>query len=658
MRYYESANDNKDMSGFEEAASALHEYDILFGVVDCTIHMNVCRQSALQTLPSVKYFDSVPSTNPYTKRPYREGRTYTGKLTSKALKRLASRKMPDYVVKSSSSSSEKDSSSLPAASAIFVTSKDKITPMMKAVAIHFHDRLSIGHVNFNSNSRLGDVPRLVVLDSDHKIEAEFDIKADKSISNIKTFLETYASKEKQNKVNEDGVHVITALKEDVLEEEDATWVVAFTKGDEHVFREDLAKAASLASSAGLVRVGYVNCNKFTDQCSDDIKVPSVATYAFGKKKRRRFYGKNVDKALRNAIDTLPKSVVMGVEAMLDQYFVSAIQTEKIATFYLSNDVNVPAALRSFAHTFKDDLNVVAISSPSKMVLERFSMQKASLPKFLGVVVIPSSDENEPGNVNFQLVSFGGDTTDFSELLQFGTTLAKTILPQVYPDRERNNKEEEEVVVSKVEKYFGELTPENFKEACSKPCVVAFLEDTTNENAIKTFREVYEKKFKSMFDFYYVNGACQHEFAKSFDIETYMMPSVSLWARDKNKFVKMIGSYSADSIGSFLREVRRGKHVPASFKTEPSSSLVESCEVESVLEEDDIDLAELLADIKKEEEEQKKEVAKENVNVFEEDANPEWTDRLKELNKGKKRRRVKKKKKKKKKKKRKKKKSEL
>ena len=216
-------------------------------------------------------------------------------------------------------------------------------------------------------------------------------------------------------------------------------------------------------------------------------------------------------------------------------------------------------------------------------------------------------------------------------------------------------------MSSVEKEFVELTAANFQEACKKPCVVAFLEDTTSTN-VETLKQAHEK-FKSAFDFYFVNGACQQEFAKSFDIETYMMPAVALWARDKGKMVKMLGSYSVDTIRTFLRGVRRGKHVPVTLESEPQS-LVESCEIMvDGVEEDDIDLADILADIKKDEQMERERQLGEDISDdvpsdIDEDANPEWTDRLKELNKKSKKRKRKKKKRKKRKKRKKKRRSEL
>ena len=71
VRYTES--EEEIVPGFEEAASALVEYGIYFGVVDCSEAMSVCRQSNLNTLPSVKYFAKLPELNPYTKRSYRQG---------------------------------------------------------------------------------------------------------------------------------------------------------------------------------------------------------------------------------------------------------------------------------------------------------------------------------------------------------------------------------------------------------------------------------------------------------------------------------------------------------------------------------------------------------------------------------------------------------
>eukprot|EP00938_MAST-03A_sp_MAST-3A-sp1_P007336 g7336.t1 len=647
VRYTES--EEEIVPGFEEAASALVEYGIHFGVVDCSEAMSVCRQSNLNTLPSVKYFAKLPELNPYTKRSYRRGQTYTGKLVAKSLKKLASRKMPNYVNKDSPR-------------AIFVTSKDKISPLMKAVAIHFHDRLSLGHVNFNTDSTYGEETRLVLVSNEEEVDKAFEINKKTTVSEIIELLEPFASEEKQA-MYADGVHRITSSSQ--IEDENTAWVVAYVEDD--VLQDKLVEAANEAANAGIVHVGVVKCsNNENKNLCKDVKVPSVATYKFGKKTRPRFFDTSINKALKHAIKSVPNHVQTGMEAMMDQYLVASIQRMKISTFFLSNkEQDVPTALQSSCALFKDEIDCVAISNPSRSLLERFSMQKVKLPQLFAVIAINnpnSAVENEQEQIQFQLISFAGDTQVFDEVSQFGDTLVKTVLPQVFPNRE-NSKEEEDVVVSSVEKEFVELTAENFQEACVKPCVVAFLEDTTPDTAsIETLRKAHEK-YKSVFDFYYVNGACQHEFAKSFDIDTYMMPAVSLWARDKGKMVKMLGSYTEDTIRSFLRDVRRGKHVPVALESEPQS-LVKSCEIVAEnVEEDDIDLDELLADIRREEqmekERQEEEVASAEIEEVE-DANPEWSERLKELNKAstKKKKKRKRRRKKKKKKKKKRKRSEL
>ena len=87
VRYMES--EEEIVSGFEEAAAALFEYGIYFGVVDCSEAMSVCRQSNLHTfqwnIRQVAWAQSVHEAFKST------GQTYTGKLVAKSLKKLASR---------------------------------------------------------------------------------------------------------------------------------------------------------------------------------------------------------------------------------------------------------------------------------------------------------------------------------------------------------------------------------------------------------------------------------------------------------------------------------------------------------------------------------------------------------------------------------------
>eukprot|EP00939_MAST-03C_sp_MAST-3C-sp1_P003713 g3713.t1 len=706
----------------EDVARELDVYNIRFGRVNCKEHMQICGRENLARLPTVKYYNEPPQMNPYTKKPYRTSKTFFRKPAASALKKLAAKHMPNYVrLVETIDDFEKmstDAYGEQRSVAMFISTKRKISPLIKMIALEFRDRLDVAQIEERNVAEIvtsfdeeeGDyvAPALVVTKADGSV-IRYDGKLSKNhASDIVEFLRPHAperSASSSELVAVGGAASLTSsdFASKVLNDpQDGTWIVVF--GTENtVDEEEIAEAVATAQSAGLVYVGFVDCEVESTLCEeqgvvDSSKMPLVVSFAkrdgsdeAGRKRKK--HGRRLRDAVDVAIKSTPDRTTPMMDSLFNQHLTNDMQTQKVTVLLLTKSRNIPASIRSASHLFRDTLSINVISNPSKQFLTEMQLdrQMKKMPFMCAMLPIPvESSESDMAagkqNVQIQMVPFGG-SFDFDDVFQYTKELSQKVLPQLYPDRRTtsssrrkgtagessSSSDDEAAFQGGTAKAFAELTAKNQKDACKKPCVVAFLNGNDGESDIAaqvdTLKRVYERK-KSQFDFYWINGRCQHEVAATFGVDEYSMPGVAVWSKSKGEngvFVRMLGSYSEDSIAAFLRGVRRGSHASSALSTTVPRLLdAETCDAaekatatdidEVVIDDDDIDIAELLADIAKEEQAREEEIAEAtDAGGVEDDVDPEWQARLDALNKASKPKRKRRKKKKKKKKK---KKSEL
>merc|ERR1712146_520266 len=108
---------------------------------------------------------------------------------------------------------------------------------------------------------------------------------------------------------------------------------------------------------------------------------------------------------------------------------------------------------------------------------------------------------------------------------------------------------------------------------------------------------------------WVDASCRPEFAAAFDVDLSIVPAIVAIQRKKGKFAKHLGSFTAKSVKSFVSKVLGGKQRLVPYSDFPLSDNIDcaakhseaAAAVNEVPEEDDIDMDELMAEIRAEEE---------------------------------------------------------
>jgi protein disulfide-isomerase A6 len=137
------------------------------------------------------------------------------------------------------------------------------------------------------------------------------------------------------------------------------------------------------------------------------------------------------------------------------------------------------------------------------------------------------------------------------------------------------------------------------------CVIGLLPHITEsgkagrEAYLTTLEETAKQVRGKPFKFAWIQGGDQPELESQFEL-TFGYPSLVAVSLDRNRYVVQRGSFSSDSIASFLEGMLHGKHATVGFEALPSMRTVEpwdgkDAKVEVIEEDDDDDdiLSEIL-----------------------------------------------------------------
>ena len=117
------------------------------------------------------------------------------------------------------------------------------------------------------------------------------------------------------------------------------------------------------------------------------------------------------------------------------------------------------------------------------------------------------------------------------------------------------------------------------------------------------------KERAMLSFSWVDATCHQEFTSSFGVDVGRLPTALVVSRSKKRYAELVGDFTdSKSVLSFIRAVKRGSRptAPLSSFNAPSSDV--NCEELhkqkaaelAAVEEDDVDMDDMLADILAEE----------------------------------------------------------
>lgn len=332
----------------QEAADATHKFGVRFSAIDAVAHSDFAAAHGNKNIPGISFCSSPPATNPYTNETLRQAAAVQNAemiTNSKLIKQLVSQQLLDLVEKvsnrpSSSSFSaildkaKKDGSSH---AAIFFSKKSKPSPLVKSIAMNFHDLLPVGEVLgveiTDSNSlakQLGveKLPAFVLVPVSVEVvetasSFESVVMADKiSFDAMEAFVSSHASREAP-KVSEkvDGVVTIKSdadLSSKVLDSMD-TWIVAVAPDQPSLdsLVDSLQSLSTKAKSQGRTQVGSVVCDAVGGQpnvCESVGNAVSFVSFKYGatgKDKESKTHT-SLKKAFKSATSTLPSGRVRQV----------------------------------------------------------------------------------------------------------------------------------------------------------------------------------------------------------------------------------------------------------------------------------------------------------------------------------------------------------
>jgi len=165
------------------------------GAVDCDVEKDLCGMFQIQGFPTIKFFGSEQSDNPYQKGlPYKTPVDYQGARSAAAIMQFGLNSISDYVFPASTQNIDSFLAK-EGAKVILFTDKTKAPPLIKGLAAQFLNRINFAFVKDSDSSlvkrfNVEKFPTILVAKADGET-----VIYDQEINptNLHNFLENYAS---------------------------------------------------------------------------------------------------------------------------------------------------------------------------------------------------------------------------------------------------------------------------------------------------------------------------------------------------------------------------------------------------------------------------------------------------------------------------------
>ena len=139
---------------YTEVAQEVEKYGVRVSAIDCTKYKKECGKFGVQQYPTLVAVDGKTSINPYTKKNLRNVRALSQRKTSQLKKwvtRSKGAKLPSWVVEGIGNTTTMDEYARRVAkrglkSAVLITTKRKVSPILKGISANLKDRIEIAHV--------------------------------------------------------------------------------------------------------------------------------------------------------------------------------------------------------------------------------------------------------------------------------------------------------------------------------------------------------------------------------------------------------------------------------------------------------------------------------------------------------------------------------
>uniref|UniRef100_A0AAV1TZV2 Thioredoxin domain-containing protein n=1 Tax=Peronospora matthiolae TaxID=2874970 RepID=A0AAV1TZV2_9STRA len=667
---------------------------VTFGVVDMAVHdkTSVGNQWQLPKLPALVMYQDVPRLNPYTGELYRAATPADISLLKKPqkLKKMLKSAIPTQFVYELEANDATwtfltqfvQEKAQEVETVVLLISKQRhASPMYRAVAAELSDQgLSFVFLSKDEEAaeevmkllQVEEVPALVVLKSmtDHVVSSAEKVK---TYGALKSFVEPFATPKgskrntsKGSKTSEGKSKFIRFFSGSEFDElvlhSDVVWIIEFMDSqreqqdlDEKKWKKTLTQ---LHRKAGVVATGAVSCEKEVELCEryggSGVRVFPLELTSANRLKRAEVLPQKfttIDEAKETAVATIPDlTVPITSPAELNAFTALARENHAMPVVFFTTKETTPPMIKALPLSVPTQKIMVAVLHDAGEDLKKQFLVDASAKTAL-VCLVPNQVQSEgPTSGQFGIIAYKKTTMGpytYPNLMQF---LLQVLAQYPHPQDTRFTSEEVDVSsldLTSAQSLVPYVTKENFGDLCggSKICVIGFFEDHLDtvadpESRLATWWitlahvAAQSAQRGEPFQFIWMNGKCQKDFAEAFGVGLFQMPTLAVYSPSKQRFATNVGIFDELSATAFLKSVLSGSRSTAPLVGVPE--LVDECLFDEIqgaalgagdVTEDDGDIDDMLSEILSDEKQQRDELEKESE--------------LKQTKKGKKKRKAKK-----------------
>ncbi|CAK4652779.1 hypothetical protein LEN26_012687 [Aphanomyces euteiches] len=546
--------------------------------------------------PILFCFRDEPKWNPYQERMYRTievASQYPAPLDARGVKKLVRDKVPSKVHTSWDSTWNDP----PTPRVVLVTKKTTPSLLYNALSVEFS---SLGFYALADSSEtqtlfpVKEVPSLLIAKSATEsiqfTEADGDMT---KFDDLHRFLEPHAPAVAQ----QSGPSLwLTREEFDKVPKDNNAWLVVVQPQDNPTVVDPSSDEWKQVVSDILSKVGLLV--RFA--MVDDSVGTGIFIVRYGKSTALEKITGGPRAAAAKLFASIPdKTAALYSSQDIHAFFGRMLQssTPTISFVLFTAKQEAPLVVQALALSFPDRAHVGVVYNPDDEIKKQFGITK--LPAMVGLML--PRDPNVPRE-QFSMTFYDKQvlgTPNFENLHRFVGHLVQAYAsppPEAPPAA-----------------VHAISTTEDFVSACSSLCVIGLRQGSSDDATVEVVEEVAKKssKAKNPLQFMHVDAACQPSFASALGAEPWQVPTVAVYSPGKRRYVRHVGTMDADSVWAFVQSVLGGqtKTIPMSAAPE----LTKECAPVDVAvndsgavvdEEDDGDIAEMLREIREEEERQK------------------------------------------------------
>ncbi|CAI5719234.1 unnamed protein product [Hyaloperonospora brassicae] len=651
---------------------------VTFGVVDMALHdkTSVGNQWQLRKLPALVVYQEVPKENPYTGKLYRAAITADVSMLKKPqkLKKMLKAAIPTQFVHELAGDEatwsvltqlvQENAKELKTV-VLLISKQRHASPMYHAVAAEFNDAgLSFVFLNRDEKGaqevmellEVDAVPALVVLKSmtDHVVSSAENVK---TYGALKSFVEPFATQKGTKRETSEGDKTNEKRKpkfvrffsgsefDELVLHSDVVWIIEFmdAQREQQVLDDEEWKKTltELHRKAGVVAVGAVSCEKEVELC-ERYGGPGVRAFPLepssGNKVKRAEVLPQMFTTIREAkevaIATIPDhTITITSSADLNPFIALARENRALPVLFFTSRKSTPPMIKALPLSVPTQKIMVAVLYDADEEMKKQFLIEASAKTSLVCLVPTRANSEDPTSGQFGIVPYKKESMGsytYPNIMQF----ILQVFAQ-YPHPQDAEPESGAIDVSPLDLASAQslvpyMTKENIADLCggSRICVIGFLEDHVDTVADPESRlakwwmtlahvAAQSAQRREPFQFVWMNGKCQKEFAEAFGVGLFQMPTLAVYAPSKQRYATKVGAFDEESATVFLKSVLAGSISTAPIKSVPQLS--DECSLDEIqgvaigaddATEDDGDMDDMLREILSDEKQQRDELEKE------------------------------------------------